>query len=155
MGSELLSAAPLQPDSGGEEIERGFRACKVRVARSLLTRNLNGTTFGGTIFSAADPYYAVMYWQILARMGYRVQVWLRRASIEYHRPAATTLTLDFRLSEEEIARGNRGTLWIGEGRFRKTHVVEVVDRAGHVCATVETEVHLRLPGAAQKEVSAF
>jgi len=134
-------------------IEPGFRGCTVRVARSLLTRNLHGTTFGGTIFSAADPYYAVMYWQVLARLGYRVQAWLRRASIEYHRPAATALTLEFRLSDDEIAAAVAAL--DGQGRFRKRHVIEALDRDGRVCATVETEVYLRLPGAAEKEVSAF
>lgn len=135
------------------EIEPGFRACKVRVVRSLLTRNLHGTTFGGTIFTAADPYYAVMYWQVLARRGYRVQAWLRRASIEYHHPAATSLTLEFRLSDEEIAAA--AAALDERGRYRKRHVVEALDRDGRVCATVETEVYLRLPGAAQEEVSAF
>jgi acyl-coenzyme A thioesterase PaaI-like protein len=134
-------------------IEPGFRACTVRVARSLLTRNLHGTTFGGTIFSAADPYYAVMYWQILARLGYRVQVWLQRASIEYHRPAATTLTLEFRLSQEEVDEAVAALE--ADGRFRKEHVIEARDREGQLCATAKTEVYLRLPRASQKEVSAF
>jgi acyl-coenzyme A thioesterase PaaI-like protein len=135
------------------KIEPGFRACTVRVARSLLTRNLHGTTFGGTIFSAADPYYAVMYWQVLARRGYRVQAWLKRAGIDYHRPAETALTLEFRLSDDEIAEAVAAL--DGAGRHRKRHVIEALDREGRVCATVETEVYLRLPGATQKEVSAF
>jgi acyl-coenzyme A thioesterase PaaI-like protein len=135
------------------EIEDGFRACRVRVARSLLTRNLHGTTFGGTIFSAADPYYAVMYWQVLARMGYRVQAWLRRAEIEYRLPASTALTLEFRLSDEEIARA--AAALDEQGRYSQRHLVEALDREGQVCATVQTEVYLRLPKASQREVSAF
>lgn len=134
-------------------IAPGYRACTVRVARSLLTRNLHGTTFGGTIFSAADPYYAVMYWQVLARLGYRVQAWLQRAVIEYHRPAATALTLEFRLSDEDIAAA--AAALDTQGRHRKRHVIEALDREGRLCATVETEVYLRLPPATQHEVSAF
>jgi len=135
------------------KIEPGFRACTVRVARSRLTRNLHGSTFGGTIFSAADPYYAVMYWQVLARKGYRVQAWLQRASIEYQRPAATELTLEFRLSDEDIAAA-MAALDSG-ARYRKRHVIEALDREGRVCATAETEVYLRLTTATRKEVSAF
>jgi acyl-coenzyme A thioesterase PaaI-like protein len=134
-------------------IEPGFRACRVRIARSLLTRNLNGSTFGGTIFSAADPYYAVMYWQVLARMGYRVQAWLSRATIEYRRPAATALTLEFRLGDDDVRRAVEGLQ--GEGRFRRLHVTDAVDRHGRTCASIETEVYLRLPRQAQKDVSAF
>ena len=38
------------------EIAPEFRACTVRVKSSLLTRNLQGTLFGGTIYSAADAF---------------------------------------------------------------------------------------------------
>lgn len=84
------------------EVGPGFRRCRVRVRRSFLTGNLSGTTFGGTIFSAADPVHAVMYWQILAHRGLRVQAWLRSASIRHLRPAATALTLDFVLTDADV-----------------------------------------------------
>jgi acyl-coenzyme A thioesterase PaaI-like protein len=131
----------------------GFRSCTVRIARSLITRNLNGTTFGGTIFSAADPFYAVMYWQIFARRGIRVQTWLKSARVRYLKPAATALTLEFALTDEDVERA-AGELE-REGRFTRTHSVEVVDTHGRTCAVVETEVYLRLPRADQKEGSAF
>jgi acyl-coenzyme A thioesterase PaaI-like protein len=131
----------------------GFRSCSVRIARSLITRNLNGTTFGGTIFSAADPFYAVMYWQIFARRGIRVQTWLKSARIRYFKPAATALTLEFALTDEDVERA-AGELE-REGRFTRTHAVDAVDTNGQTCATIETEVYLRLPRADQKEGSAF
>jgi acyl-coenzyme A thioesterase PaaI-like protein len=131
----------------------GFRSCTVRIARSLITRNLNGTTFGGTIFSAADPFYAVMYWQIFARRGIRVQTWLKSARIEYLKPAATALTLDFVLTDEDIARAARQLE--REGRYIRSHSVEAVDRHGRTCAVIETEVYLRLPRAHQREGSTF
>jgi len=136
-----------------DEIGAGFRMCRVRVGRSLLTRNLNGTTFGGSIFSAADPIYAVMYWQVLARAGERVQVWLRSATIRYLRPATTELRMEFRLEAEEI-RTAIETLH-REGRFSKSYTTEAVDRQGNVCAVVDTEVFLRVPARDQKAVSAF
>lgn len=69
------------------ELDPRFSYCRLRVARSWLTRNLYGTTFGGTIFSAADPIHAVLYWQRFARRGERVQTWLRSATIRYMRAA--------------------------------------------------------------------
>ena len=131
----------------------GFRTCRVRVARSLLTRNLEGSMFGGTIFSAADPFYAIMYWQILARRGVRIQAWLKRASIAYLKPAATALTLDFSLSNEDVEAAV-SALEAG-GRFERSFHIRAVDRNGVVCAEVETLVHLRLPREGQREVSAF
>jgi len=131
----------------------GFRSCRVRVARSLITRNLNGTTYGGTIFSAADPFYAVMYWQIFARRGIRIQTWLKSARIRYLKPAATALTLDFALSDEDVESAWRELE--EKGRFTRTHATEAVDRRGRICAAIETEVHLRLPRGDQREGSAF
>ncbi len=135
------------------EIGSGFRTCRVRVARSPLTRNLNGTTFGGTIFAAADPVYAVLYWQIFAHRGMKVQAWLRSARIRYTRPAASALTLSFALSDAEIDEA--GAALSSSGRFSRLHRVEAFDAAGALCAAAETEVVLRRPGAGQKEVSAF
>jgi len=131
----------------------GFRSCEVRVARSLLTRNLNGTTFGGSIFAAADPIYAIMYWQALARRGLRVQSWLKSARIDYRRPVATALSLHFRLDEEQVDRAERGLA--ETGRYECRHSTLAVDRHDRVCAEVETDVHVRLPRGKQKEVSGF
>ncbi len=135
------------------EIRDGFRYCRVEVRRSLLTRNLNGSTFGGAIFAAADPFYAVMYWQIFARRGRRVRVWLKSASVQYVKPARTTVTLEFRLSSEEIERAAQALE--REGRFAATYRTAALDREGQVCAEIETEVYLRLPYAEEHDMSAF
>lgn len=135
------------------EIGAGFRNCKVRIARSLLTHNLNGTTFGGSIYAGADPMYAVMFWQIFALRGERIRVWLRSAQIRYLRPAATDVTFEFSVSEDQIQdvveRLDR------DGRCSRSYRAEALDRDGRICATVDTEVYLRRPGRGQKEVSAF
>ncbi|MFT7677265.1 MAG: hypothetical protein ACI8QC_001243 [Planctomycetota bacterium] len=44
----------------------GFKSCTVVVRRSLLTRNLHGSTFGGAVFSGADPIYPMLPWQAMA-----------------------------------------------------------------------------------------
>ena len=67
-------------------IAEGYRACRVKIKRSFLNRNMNGTTFGGALFSAADPFYAILYWQIFERKGYKIQAWLKSAEIHYMRP---------------------------------------------------------------------
>jgi len=135
------------------EIGAGCRSCRVRVHRSLLTHNLNGTTFGGAIFAAADPFYAILYWQSLARMGHRVRTWLKGASIRYLKPAASTLTLSFELSDEHV---ESALVALGrEGRFSRWHTTPAIDRHGTVCAEIDTEVYLRLPRREQRETSAF
>lgn len=134
-------------------VERGFRGCRVRVRRSLFTRNLQGSTFGGTIFSAADPFHAILYWQIFAHRGLAIQAWLKRASIAYRRPAATALTMDFALSEDDV---NAAAAALDrDGRFEREFVVHAVDAHGTTCAEVNVLVHLRLPGAGQRQTTGF
>jgi acyl-coenzyme A thioesterase PaaI-like protein len=130
-----------------------FTTCRVRVARSVLTRNLQGTIFGGTIFSAADPFYALMFWQIFARRGERVQAWLRSANIRYLRPAATALTLEFRLTDAQVREATEQMK--RAGRFVRSFHTAAVNREGTVCAEIETEVYLRRPRDDQPEASAF
>jgi acyl-coenzyme A thioesterase PaaI-like protein len=135
------------------EISPDFLRATVRVRRGLLTGNLNGSTFGGTLFAAFDPVCAILYWQILAHRGLRVQAWLRSASIRYVRPAKTALTLHFEIGEADV---EDAVAALGrEGRFARSYHLVATDTAGLVCAEAETEVYLRLPRAGQKEVSAF
>ncbi len=130
-----------------------FLDCTVRVSRSLLTRNLQGSTFGGTIFSSADPFYAVMYWQALAHRGTHVQAWLRSSSIRYLKPAKTALTLRFTLTEEDIREALRALEQ--QGHFAKQHRVEIMDSFDIVCAVADTEVYLRTPRSGQREAGGF
>lgn len=134
-------------------VDEGFRRCTVRVRPSLLTRNLQGTIFGGTIFSAADPFHALLYWQLFARRGVRVQAWLKSARIDYLRPAASDLALEFALSEEDVEAA-RSAL-DREGRFARTFRTEAIDLQGQVCSVIETEVYLRRPRDKQRDTSGF
>jgi acyl-coenzyme A thioesterase PaaI-like protein len=131
----------------------GFRECRVVIRRSPLTRNLHGTTFGGTIFAAADPIHAIMYWQRFARAGEHVQAWTRRGAVRYLEPATGHLVLRFRLEDADLAAA-RAAL-DREGRFVRTHPVEARDAAGRICAVVENEVYLRHPTGEGRGSAAF
>lgn len=115
-------------------------ACTVEVLRSLWTRNLNGTTFGGAIYSAADPIYAVLYWQVFARRGRALRVWTSGAEVRFVRPATSTLQLEFALDPAVLEETEREL--DAAGRCRRTHRVEARDREGALCAEILTEVHL-------------
>lgn len=122
------------------EVRDDFRFLRVRVARSLLTRNLHGTTFGGTIYSAADPFYALMFWQIFARRGEVIHVWMRSARTRFLRPVESALELRFSLSEADIEEAAASLAEVD--RFVKAYPVDLVDRSGRICAVVESEVYL-------------
>jgi len=136
-----------------EEISDDFRYCRIRVKKSWLTRNLHGATFGGTIFTGADPAYAVMFWQIFARRGEQVQAWLKSASIQYKRPAWSSLVYEYRISEEDVE--GMAAEMEESGRTVREHVLDAVDEAGDVCATVTSVTYLRRVREGQKEASGY
>ncbi len=125
----------------------------VRLKRSLWTRNLNGSTFGGSIYAAADPIFPLMYWQALALRGWQLQAWLRAARIDFLRPAEGDLRFEFRLRPEDLdaAEADLRT----RGRTARTDRVQGVDREGGLCAEVELVSFLRTLRPGDREVSGF
>jgi acyl-coenzyme A thioesterase PaaI-like protein len=137
-----------------KKLSKDFKYAEVRVHKSLLNRNMNGTIFGGTIFSAADPFYSLMLWQIFHMKGYSVQTWLKSAEIHYKKPAATSLTLKFVIKDEEIDLFEREMN--ANGKFSHPFTVEMIDKQGEVCAIAHTEAYIRkISTKAQKELSGF
>ena len=125
-------------------VAEDFRTARVRVKRSLLTRNLNGTTFGGTIYAAADPIFALMYWQALARRGVATQSWLMASRVQYRKPVTTSLALDFSLSAADLDAAEAELR--RRGKAVRVHPVEARNEQGAVCAELELVTFLRLLG---------
>ena len=132
-----------------EHISEDFGSCRMRIRRSLLTRNINGTTFGGTISSAADPVHAILLWQTLAHRDLLTTAWTRGVRTEFLAPATTDLQLHFRVSAEEQAAAVEAVRTSGKytGSFR----TEALDAAGRTCASIETSVTLKRVEAAGKK----
>src|SRR5690606_29789541 len=82
---------------------KGFTGVEVKINRSMLNRNYNGSIFGGTIFAAADPFYALLFDQRLQRKGFKTVVWLKSATIQYIKPARTALLYHISHDEQEIS----------------------------------------------------
>lgn len=134
-------------------IEKGYRACTVRIKKSIFNKNMNGTIFGGSLFSASDPFYAILYWQIFERKGYKVQTWLKSAEIHYMRPADQTLYIDFKLTEEEINEAEMSLNTIG--KYKQSHEIRYKSKDGDVYVIAKTEVYIRLTKASQQALSGF
>ena len=125
------------------EIDPGFRRAVVRVRRSIFSRNLQGSTFGGTIYAAVDPFHALMLWQICAHEDIRVQAWMKEAVITFLRPADSHLTIEFSLDDRTVVDALRA---IREtGRFAHVFEVQALDEQGTVCAAVRTDIRILWP----------
>lgn len=119
----------------------GFRGVKVRIKKSLLNNNYNRSIFGGTIFSAADPFYPVLFHQLFGVKGYRVIVWLKSSQVQYLKPARTALEFDISITDEDVA--DMEAELIAAGKFVRTYPIDMFDKNGVHCAALQCEVYVR------------
>ncbi len=125
-----------------QKVEKGFRSVKVKISKSILNSNYNHSIFGGTIFSAADPFYAVCLYQILNRKGYRIKLWIKFAEIHYLKPGFSSLYFSIHLKDAEIEEICK-ELDDDYGEAIKLFKLEIVDKQGKLCALVRSQVYIR------------
>lgn len=125
-----------------KSVSRDYLKVKVHVRKSIWNRNLQGSIFGGSIFSAADPFIALMYWQALNHRSISCEAWLKSATINYKKPSDTNLLLLFELSEEEVDSVQKDIETVG--RAERKHLIQMLNNRGEVCVEVETLVVLRI-----------
>jgi hypothetical protein len=122
-------------------VSEDYTFMKVKIRRSFLNINFHRTIFGGTIFSAFDPYFPTMYYNIFAKKDRKLEIWLKSANIKYKRPATTHLFLEFKISKEDIKLAEKELN--EKGKYEKWHKVEAINKKGIICAEAEMLVYLR------------
>lgn len=120
---------------------KGFRGVDVKIAKSLLNKNYNGSIFGGTIYAATDPFYALLFDQLLQRAGFKVRVWLKSASIQYLKPGRASLYFTINITDDMLNEAI--TALNTSGKFVKAYPMEITNADGEICATVMNEVYVR------------
>ena len=128
----------------------GFRGVDVKISNSFLNRNYNGSIFGGSIYAATDPFYAILLDQLMQRRGFKVRVWLKSASIQYLKPGLTSLYFTLKITDEMIIEAENALM--EKGKFVKAYPMELFNKEGELCASVMNEVYLRIkfPGEKQR-----
>lgn len=124
-----------------KKFHKGFRGVDVKINKSLFNKNYNGSIFGGTIYAATDPFYAILFDQLLQRQGFKVRVWLKSAAIQYLKPGRSTLYFTIVITDEML--NDAITALNTSGKFVKAYPMEITDPSGEVCATVMNEVYIR------------
>lgn len=123
------------------KIHADFRGIEVKINRSVFTTNMGKSTFGGTIFSATDPFYALLFDQIMKREGIRPVVWLKSARISYLKPGRSDLFFTIRITPEMIEEALEKLRT--EGKFVKEFPIRIYDREGQLCVEAMNEVYIR------------
>jgi acyl-coenzyme A thioesterase PaaI-like protein len=119
-------------------VDPDWREVRLKLPLTWRTRNYMGTTFGGSMYAAVDPIYAMM---LIKALGDDFEVWDRSATIEFEKPGEETLYARFELSDAELD-DIRESLDPGEATDRH-YSVALVDEAGTTHATVEKTVYVK------------
>lgn len=97
----LMNWYPMYFGTGGKILFWSADNTEVhlKLRLNIWTYNYVGTIFGGSMFAASDPFYMVMLLRIL---GPSYVVWDKSASIQFKRPAKTTLYARLIITPENL-----------------------------------------------------
>lgn len=136
----LMNMYPMFFGTGGKilYISKDWKEVKLRLGRNIWTYNFVGTTFGGSMFAAADPFYMLMLFHILGKKEY--VVWDKSASIKFIAPGKTKLYADLALTDAEISQIKEVVKNNGFTLFDKT--IEWKDRDDKIYAAISRTVYI-------------
>jgi Domain of unknown function (DUF4442) len=136
-----------------KKFEKDFTGVEVKIFKSFLNINYNHSIFGGTIFSASDPFYALLFDQLLQKHGLKTRVWLKSAKINYLKPGRTDLYFKISLKETDIKEAELSLRTAG--KFVKAFPLEIYNLQGELCASVINEVYVRNIYSAEDHIIAY
>jgi len=119
-------------------VSADFGEVRLKLPLNLRTRNVYGTTFGGSMYGAVDPIYSIM---LLRLLGPGFVAWDKAATIRFRRPGRGTLYARFVVDAAEL-EAIRAAL-AHEDSVDRVYTVELVDADGVPHATFEKTIHVR------------
>jgi acyl-coenzyme A thioesterase PaaI-like protein len=135
----VMNLYPMFFGTGGKItlISADWREVDVQLGLNLWTTNYVRTIFGGSMFSASDPFYMLM---LMHNLGKDYVVWDKSAQIRFRRPAKERITTQFVLKEEVIDEVKTKIAANGETDF--TFLVQWFNGEGKVVSEVERLVYI-------------
>jgi acyl-coenzyme A thioesterase PaaI-like protein len=135
----IMNWYPMYFGTGGKIlfISDDFRELHLRIRLNLWTYNYVGTIFGGSMFSATDPFYMLM---LLRNFGKSYVVWDKSASIKFVRPAKKTLYAKYLVSDELLESIRQEVMEKGE--CTRIMTIELKDENEIVYAVIERNVYV-------------
>jgi acyl-coenzyme A thioesterase PaaI-like protein len=118
-------------------IAEDMRALRIKLPLNIRTRNIHGTLFGGAMYAATDPLYAIL---IKVGLGPGYVIWDKVGAIRYRKPGRSTLYAECRVTEEDLAE-LRAKLQT-QASVDVEREIELVDEAGVVHATVRKTIYV-------------
>ena len=123
-------------------ISEDRRKLRIKLPLNLRTRNIHGTLFGGAMYAATDPLYALL---VKTALGPGYIVWDKAGAIRYKKPGRSTLYAECSLSDAQVASMRKRLE--SESSIDLDYEIELMDERGVVHAVVQKTIY-----AARKEV---
>lgn len=111
----------------------------VELPKSLLTRNYVGTTFGGSLYAACDPFFMMMLIRIFGIKDYII--WDKGAEIDFKKPARSKVTYRFVVTDEDLQKIQEEITARGKSVY--TFHVNGMDAEGEICIAAKKFVYIR------------
>lgn len=129
---------PSYRASGGRvvHVARDLRSIRVMLRHSWRTVNPAGAIFGGAMYAATDPMFAML---LALQLDHDVVVWDKAGQIRHRRPGRSHLYADFYIDEATVA-GVREELR-ERGEAERVFRVELRDDHGRVHVELEKTVY--------------
>lgn len=119
-------------------ISRDFRTLQVDMSLRWYNRNYVGTHFGGSLFAMTDPWFMLMFMQIL---GKDYLVWDSKAAIEFIKPGKGKVSCEFYISDLMLEEARSKTA--SGDKFLPEYEVHIRDQKGDLIARVKKEIYIR------------
>ena len=123
-------------------ISEDMRKLRIRLPLTFRTRNIHGTLFGGAMYAATDPLYAVL---VKVALGPGFIIWDKAGAIRYKKPGRSTLYAECSLSDSQVASMKKRLE--SEPSVDLDYEIELLDERGVVHAVVQKTIY-----AGRKEV---
>jgi hypothetical protein len=124
-----------------QSFAKDFKRVDVKISKIIFNKNYNRSIFGGTLFCAADPFYPILFQQILMRRGHNIIVWIKSAQIQYLKPAGSNMHFNITVTDDTIARAEH--FLNTEGKYIETFPIDIFDTQGELCVAVQAELYVR------------
>jgi len=124
-----------------KKFDKDFRGVEVVIRKSIWNRNYNNSIFGGTIFSAADAFYPILFYKIFTNKGYKLRAWSKSLEIQYIKPGFTDLYYTISITDDQIVEAEEILNTVG--KYSISHPILIFDKNGVNVASVMNEVYMR------------
>ena len=118
-------------------ISEDLRKLRIKLPLGFRTRNIHGTLFGGAMYGATDPLYAIL---VKVALGPGYIIWDKSGAIRYKKPGRSTLYAECSLSDSQVASMRKKLET--EASVDLNYEIELIDVRGVVHAVVQKTIYV-------------